>query len=455
MPDPKRLHSFLGRTQNWLQRSMDEGDQDATNYYEMLMDRGSQVAERMLQQQTAMTPSGQMPVEAGQGTQGPGQGFPQLGRVQQYTPPQEQFVQGNQHAPLAINPQVSPPQQAAPPQAPVSPAQASPPPAMMKSWQDTATQPFVDLASINSPTKGLQLDLQQEVRGTQATPPQFGNFMGGGMNKSLVPNTQPAPAKDSGFMNPWTRMSGDDYSGFGSMTKPGGALSPLPSLTKEQLMPQAKLPQMKTPPPSAEVDAVYEGPREVINPEQSQLTKYDTDLEFKKRIDMMGQVKQVAKDPFEQEFLKRVERELGKKPSFFTFETLAMLLLMGAPRAYQNFQNQKQSYATGKRDIAKEMRGELTKGKIDNYRSEKDRLDRELEAKKIAATYQTGAVKAALDRHSLEYERLGKEIGTIMSNIQIDINNPPPAVAALKAQQIEILREMDRVLGQNFGGTLK
>lgn len=464
MPDLERIRDFLGRTQKWLQKSMDSGDQQGSSYFEGLMDRGGQLAERAMQQRTA---NSYAPVHTGDGSAYP-RPAPPLGRVMMDSVQQGRYNPDEQYNVQSQEPPTSPAQAVTPP----TPAVQMPPQQYTTSGQPLGPQvqgmpknPF-DVTSINQGDK-IMMDLNQEVTGKGDSVSDWlfgeGKFQGqpyktpdaGNLNKIEGPANKAEPKS---FAQSWMNMEGlstDNWAGndpapFSKLPKPGDVAA---KIVEQGLNPSKPTKVVNAPPP---VSKPGELPiRDISGEPEVMPSKYEADPSFRERIDMMGSVKKTATDPFEKEFLTRVERELGKKPSFFTFETLAMLLLMGAPRAYQNFQNQKQQYATGKRDIAKEMRGEMNRTKSNDYRLQKDQLDRELQYKKIAAQYQTGAVKAALQREEMEYERLGKDIAAMMANPGVDPANPPQDVIRMKNAQIEVLKKMDRMLGANYGTNVK
>lgn len=475
MPDPKQLLSFLGRTQTWLQRAIDEGDQEGVNYYERLMDRGDEVAKRLLAQPPAIATSPQQPVEAGPGS---GDQRPGPGRMMQLSEyGQAPYNSGNIHSqPLAINPNVAPQEQQVP-QPPQSPAQAVPPPQPNVStpqgrlpqgtWQDVVTKPFVDLASINSPAKSLEVDLTNELKSpATGIPPRasgigsevgssakqldmaknffsdpgksgqaFGAMMGG-----QVPLTSPQSSnpEDSFMFKP---LWGDSN----LLMTPKEQASLVGGLTENRWFKKGDKPGQNAP---GYVPGTGDNPRDakgrLINAVPVGLTgptgdssdsppshdpasaeqlrakdggRYENDPSFKQRIDMMGEVKKVAKDPFEQEFLKRVERELGQKPSFFNFETLAMLLLMGAPRAYQNFKSKEAFYNQGKLGIAKEMRAEgRDKTRVDN-RLEVERMRGELQTKLAHFALRPKMVNDKMAPHLQEAKSISGQIQAIERQI--------------------------------------
>lgn len=420
MPDLRRLQDFLGRTQKHLQFAMDNGDEDGTNQYEGFMDRANALAERAL----------------GQG----GQSQPMMADgPQDGTTPQKNSYSSNDF----LN----------------TPALNDPSGKLKIDLSQEVTDPFKKAVNpiqgamdrYGAQPAGSQLNILKSLGQSQgqAEAPPFTSFMSNMFQGAPSPEQQrqanPMPEAPQFDPAAYGKSLMPD---IGGTTKPGAAHTqwgypvgdPLPSGSSPKLIPSA---------PTPKLDQAYEGQEPAVMP-----GKYESDPTFRNRIDSMGQIagtKNYAKSPQELEFLDRVEREVGSKPSFFTLENIAMLLLMGAPRAYQNFQNDKKNYQQGVAGVAKGMRAETATQGAQAFRSQQNDLNRKVEERKAMATFLPHLAREKAAGAMAKVKALSGEIQRVQGQIPPPAENDP-RILKLKQEIETALQEHDAIVNSVLKG---
>ena len=96
-----------------------------------------------------------------------------------------------------------------------------------------------------------------------------------------------------------------------------------------------------------------------------------------KTDEMVNAVNKFAADGEEKAELERIKAEIGEKPTELSFENLAIMLLMGAPRAFSKIMSDNADYRNAFRSAMADSR----KGKVRSARQEKEDAFREREVK--------------------------------------------------------------------------
>ncbi len=301
MPDLGRLKDFLERTQRAMQTSVDNGDQQGVDQYENFLDRATAVAERHLGQQG---PAGQ---------EGP-QGLAGLAPKPQQDAPQ--LMAGDDPGP-----------QNGPFKTLVGGAES-----LGQDRDGETSNPFT-LAGVGKPNSALNT----MVNGVPNAPKTNAKA-----DRSTYPAFTPptAPPMTGGRVK-WHLPAMRDLPVIGPPLMAYDALMATPAAQSaaqgvqdigEELDPSLK----------ANLGKPYVKPDdEFVKPDQYPAypgTAQPNDPEVKISLD--DALKNTSANPDIQAELAKLKAQLGDKPHFFTLENLAMLLLMGAPRAYGHFKGE-------------------------------------------------------------------------------------------------------------------
>lgn len=487
MPNPKDLHGFLGRTQKWLQKAMDEGDEQSVNYYERLMDRGGALAERMAQQQQqqsqepALSMSGYMPVKAEEGTSPFNGGFPQLGRVMGVNQQQSQYNPDVMYNVPSGNGGGQQPQQQAPQQA-VTPPQAGAEPVPMFSFKDLA-----EMNGNGGADPKLKMDLNKPVVPNPFAPAKspedtyFGQFPKKPSGNLSVKGSSPAaPEPSSAALPPFARPgamlspnsptgSDAEFEALGNWFKElqGEAnarmagekpdLSDIPvdpktgkpvTFTEEQLKPGGVQPPATAADPGASVEpGVKAG-------DTSQLTKFDKDWAFRKRINDMSnyglsadrQAANTAEFDRKAEMEKRIKEEYGDKPSVLM--EIAGLLLGGA-RGLDAMSRKKAAYMQGRAAIGREMRNEKAMAQKQMLQYGRQKVEDEVARQKMFYATLSDAAKLEMRPHLAEIDRIGAQLTSLTNNPATKEDDP--RIFKLQQALQEALDRAKQVTGQYYG----
>lgn len=307
MPDPNKLASFLQRTQKAMQDAVTRGSQAEVDQYENFLDRGNALGERLL---GAQGPQG------GAGQQGAaGSNLPSPPQDQSQGPPQL-MDSGAQKGPTDMRGKL-----------------VTDPVASLSDNRDQETNPFT-LAGVGKP----QSSLQQLTNGIPKAP--VTSYAG--TNSSSPSAATPPP-------------SGGNSMGLRGLLPSAGDWS-LPKVDTSKLGLSGMLPGMgsqsstaapwTTPgwPGTGDVrkatapSAAYGSEENPIQGSGGPGQEQYGDPETKVSLDDV--LKNTQNNPDIQAELLKLKNSLGDKPQFFTLENLAMLLLMGAPKAYSHFKGE-------------------------------------------------------------------------------------------------------------------
>ena len=511
MPDPKQLHSFLKRTQTWLQKSMDEGDQEGTDYYEGLMDRGGDLAERLAGKATATgqpqhQPLGMTGLGNTTAPQGPADspgspyaqtnyqdpasagntGFPPLGRVgmvsQQQRDPSNPFnvPSGEQQA------------QQTPTNSPVLQARQAPP------QGDPSMQQ--DVLQLNQQSGGLTVDLEQETApnpylkpAQQKVTPEQSRAMFDMMEGGSVPPGK--PQEQVGSVQKWTdaitgglseereklltppipfltdRERRDAMrSAASGVSKVGDFLNPQvakgapynAAINKQMKRVQAELDASKkvTVPGGGSVVGTAEGeiPGSTSGEPETMPSRYEIDHSFRDRISQMGvsgmsqeqQTKNTAEFDRKAEFERRVREEYGDKPSAL-MEIIGLLL--GGARGLEAMGRKKAAYQQGRAAIGKEMRtAQHQKGQND-IRLQLQQMRDKVDEKIAFGSLRSKAVNARMLPHLSRAKSISGEIQRIQGQIPAPEPNDP-RLLQLRKQMAEEYDEAIRIEAAANSGIL-
>ena len=428
MPDLQKLHSFLGRTNSFLQQALQSGDRQQVEYYERLLDRANSLGERV--------------INGGGVASGP--------------------------SPITVaGPQEQPQSQAQPAQT-QSPGLAPP---------STQGQSLVDLKSLNgqSPSTKLQLDLDQELKpvtspftGQQANPIQKA--------MDQYPTAKPAPYSGPTSANPYATPSssgsspqfnsmmytdGLQTSGSGQGMSPTSALGATDWLKPGQPGPLAKMggpywEVLGEPKPTTEVTPI-EPEQAVVEPSiggepETMPSRFEIDPELRARYDNVQGLSQeqqaanTAEFVRKAEFEKRVKEEHGEKPSFL-MQLLGMLL--GGLRGVGDVRQDKARYMAGRASVGKEMRGEVAARQAMDYRSKKDSLNRELEQRKAMGVLLPKAIRAQQEPLLQRARSLSGQIQAIERGV-----NPDQArIMTIQQEMEKLIDEADRIASVGYKST--
>lgn len=149
----------------------------------------------------------------------------------------------------------------------------------------------------------------------------------------------------------------------------------------------------------------------------------------------LAQLKAMATDQAEKDFLRRVELEVGQRPEFLTLENLAVLLLFGARGVFQKWSSDIARYESGKKGVSNRMLLEKKESRLAADKEfERENLERKMEI--FAADKELQPKLRALDKRMDSIEREASRKSTVMS---MSGAKPEDIDAALK----EIYKQRD------------
>lgn len=413
MPDPKRLASFLQRTQQAMQDAVTKGDQQSVDQYENFLDRGNALGEKMV---GMAGPGGQQGPTGLAGMTPPGD-----------TPPPPQLGASN-----------------APPEGHVNTLVGGTPPIADDRNGETAN-PFT-LAGVGKP----QSTLDQIMKGVPKAPPTVYSGPTNADTSGYVPKDPSAPPGRATWRLPTFGEFGK--AAFPGLYAAGKALMPSDSQASELSQGVQDIGESMDPSLKANLGQPYHEPQLELdskrgtsdNPGVGQEQFGDPET----KLSLDDALKNTQDKPDIQAELLKLKQQLGNKPTFFTLENLAMLLLMGAPKTYAHFKGSEDDWKKSNMAIDQMgmqyqfgKAGDATKAAhfAQDEKLRRDELNSR-ERHNIASTQQ----KPILD----EMKDIKSQMRTIMMNPSFDPGKPDsPLMKMLTQLQFDYQGKADEANG--------
>ncbi len=336
MSDPAKVHSFLTRTVAALKKAEEAGDMEAMERYSSYLDRAKPVVERTMAQpqpqQIAASPAEQDPVMQQDPINQP-VAMPPVAKqpqAQMMAPAGDSAIPAPWGKSGLINPNPAGMTATKPVMSPTGQAMARPgtPP----SYASQLPTPF----ELQMPSETGQTGMDAFAR-IQAQPLPAAHKPTGADNLDAVVNrlmstNEPKKQNSARFIEP----------------------------TPESAI---QLPGIKN---AEEAEAYSAAEAEKNKPGGPQFG------EAGMVGSMLDAAKAAVKDKEEADELAAIEREVGDKPETLTLENLAIMLLMGAPRAFSKIMSEQEGYRTALRNAKvgrrKEKAGAAAQAKEDSFR---------------------------------------------------------------------------------------